>query len=31
MIEFQGSLRAVAMEKGARLRASRAQPTGFSA
>lgn len=30
MVEFQESLRAQAEEKGARLRASRAQPTGFS-
>jgi len=31
MLAFQDSLRAVAQEKGARLRASRSQPTGFSA
>ena len=31
MLAFQDSLRAVAQEKGARLRASRTQPTGFSA
>jgi 5-(carboxyamino)imidazole ribonucleotide mutase len=31
MVAFQDSLRAVAQEKGARLRASRSQPTGFSA
>jgi 5-(carboxyamino)imidazole ribonucleotide mutase len=31
MLAFQDELRAVAQEKGARLRASRAQPTGFTA
>ncbi len=31
MVAFQDSLRAVAQDKGARLRASRSQPTGFSA
>ena len=31
MLAFQGELRAVAQEKGARLRASRRQPTGFTA
>ncbi len=31
MLGFQESLRALAQEKGARLRASRSQPTGFSA
>jgi 5-(carboxyamino)imidazole ribonucleotide mutase len=31
MVAFQDGLRAAAQEKGARLRASRAQPTGFSA
>jgi 5-(carboxyamino)imidazole ribonucleotide mutase len=31
MLTFQDELRAVAQEKGARLRASRTQPTGFTA
>lgn len=31
MVAFQDELRAVAQEKGARLRASRSQPTGFTA
>lgn len=31
MLAFQDELRAVAQEKGARLRASRSQPTGFTA
>lgn len=31
MVAFQAGLREMAMEKGARLRASRSQPTGFTA